>query len=63
MTSRKLAWDLFLDVVAELEAAENDYEAVAIDLVEDLYEHCRVYVFDKTVGSMSQMVHMAKVGH
>ena len=61
MTSRKLAWDLFLDVVAELEAAENDYEAVAIDLVEDLYEH--VYVFDKTVGSMSQMVHMAKVGH
>ncbi len=47
VTSRKLAWDLFLDVVAELEAAENDYEAVAIDLVEDLYEHCRVYVFDK----------------
>lgn len=47
VTSRKLAWDLFLDVVAELEAADNDYEAVAIDLVEDLYEHCRVYVFDK----------------
>lgn len=62
MTSRKLAWDLFLDVVAELEAAENDYEAVAIDLVEDLM-NIAVYVFDKTVGSMSQMVHMAKVGH
>ncbi|MGG5805303.1 AAA family ATPase [Bacillus mycoides] len=47
VTSRKLAWDLFLDVIAELEAAENDFEAVSIDLVEDLYEHCRVYVFEK----------------
>ncbi|PGC86198.1 AAA family ATPase [Bacillus toyonensis] len=47
VTSRKLAWDLFLDVVAELEAEDNDFEAVSIDLVEDLYEHCRVYVFDK----------------
>src|SRR5690606_32611157 len=26
---------------------ENDYEAVAIDLMEDLYEHCRYYVFEQ----------------
>ena len=51
MTSRKLAWDLFLDVVAELEAAENDYEAVAIDLVEDLYEHCVYMYLIKQLGA------------
>lgn len=46
-TIRTLAWELFLDVISALETDENDYEAVAIDLMEDLYEHCRVYVFDK----------------
>ncbi len=46
-TNRKLAWDLFLDVITALETDDNDYDAVAIDLMEDLYEHCRVYVFDK----------------
>ncbi|MEK4715254.1 AAA family ATPase [Sporosarcina sp. FSL K6-5500] len=47
VTTRKFAWDVFLDAVGELETVENDYEAVALDLVEDLYEHCRVYTFDK----------------
>lgn len=47
VTNRKLAWDLFLDTIGELETEENDFEAVALDLVEDIYEHCRVYVFDK----------------
>lgn len=47
ITKRKFAWDVFLDAVAELESTDNDYEAVAIDLVEDLREHCRVYTFDK----------------
>lgn len=43
----KLAWEVFLDFVAELEKKENDFKAVALDLVEDLYEHCRLYMYDK----------------
>ena len=47
VTNRKLAWEVFLDRVADLETEDNDFETVAIDLVEDLKEHCRIYVFDK----------------
>ena len=46
MTKRKLAWDVFLDV-AELEKRQNNFKRIAIDLVEDLYEHCRLYIYDK----------------
>lgn len=46
-TVRTLAWEKFLDTIDALETEDNDYEAVALDLVEDIYEHCRVYVFDK----------------
>lgn len=44
---RKLAWEKFLEVIDALETEENDYEAVAIDLVEDLREYCRYYVFEQ----------------
>lgn len=47
MTKRKLAWENFLDVVSELEKKDNDFQRVCIDLVEDLYEHCRLYTYDK----------------
>ncbi|WP_066316872.1 AAA family ATPase [Bacillus sp. FJAT-29814] len=47
VTTRKLAWEVFLETISDLETEENDFEAVALDLVEDIYEHCRVYVFDK----------------
>ena len=47
ITKRKLAWDVFLEAIAELEKKDNDFKRVCIDLVEDLYEHCRVYVYDK----------------
>ena len=43
----KLAWEVFLDFVAELEKKENDFKVVALDLVEDLYEYCRLYMYDK----------------
>jgi len=46
-TIRKLAWEVFLDTIAALETEENDFEAVAIDLIEDLREQCRYYVFEK----------------
>lgn len=44
---KQFAWEIFLEVVTELEKKENDYKRVCIDLVEDLYEHCRLYVYDK----------------
>lgn len=47
LTSRKFAWEVFLDVVAELEKKENSFKRICIDLVEDLYEHCRLYMYDK----------------
>lgn len=43
----KLAWEVFLDFVTELEKQDNDFKVVALDLIEDLYEHCRLYVYDK----------------
>lgn len=47
ISKRKLAWENFLDVVSELEKKDNDFERICIDLVEDLYEHCRLYTYDK----------------
>lgn len=47
MTETKMAWENFLEVVAELEKKENSFKVVAIDLIEDLYEHCRLYMYNK----------------
>lgn len=47
LQKKTFAWEIFLDVVTELEKKENDFKRVCIDLVEDLYEHCRLYVYDK----------------
>ena len=43
----KLAWEVFLDVLTELEKKENSFQRVAVDLVEDLYECCRLYTYRK----------------
>jgi phage nucleotide-binding protein len=47
MTKRKFAWEVFLETVAELEKKENNFKRVCLDLIEDLYEHCRLYKYDK----------------
>lgn len=47
ITKRKMAWDVFLEVIAELEKKQNDFKRVCIDLVEDMYEHCRLYTYNK----------------
>lgn len=47
MAKKVLAWAKFREVIDELEKHENTFEVVALDLVEDLYEHCRFYVFDQ----------------
>lgn len=47
MTNKTFAWEVFLEFVEELEKKENDFKVVALDLLEDLYEHCRLYMYDK----------------
>lgn len=47
MTNKIFAWQKFLELVDELEKKENDFEVIALDLIEDLYEHCRLYMYDK----------------
>lgn len=40
-------WETFKETVDDLTTEDNDFQIVAIDLLEDLYELCRTYVFDK----------------
>ena len=47
ITNIKLAWEIFKEVISELEKKQNDFKRICIDLVEDLYEHCRLYIYDK----------------
>ena len=47
VTSKVFAWEKFLELVDELEKKENDFKVIALDLMEDLYEHCRLYMYDK----------------
>lgn len=47
LTKRKFAWEVFLDAVAELEKKDNNFKRIALDLIEDLYEDCRLYMYNK----------------
>lgn len=47
LTKTKLAWAIFKDTIAELEKKQNDFETIILDLLEDTYEHCRLYMYDK----------------
>ncbi len=47
ITKRKLAYEVFLDAVAELEKKQNDFKTIVVDLLEDVYEACRVYICDR----------------
>lgn len=44
MTERKMAWETFKEVVAELELKENTFKTIVVDLLEDIYESCRRFV-------------------
>lgn len=46
MTKRTFAWDIFKDTIAELEKKQNDFETIVVDLLEDTYEHCRLWCYD-----------------
>ncbi|MYY93765.1 AAA family ATPase [Ligilactobacillus salivarius] len=46
-TRRKFAWQVFKEYIDELEKKDNDFKTIVVDLVEDLYESCRLYMYDK----------------
>ena len=46
ITKRKLAWEVLKEQIEQLEA-KSDYETIIVDLVDDTYELCRLYMFDK----------------
>lgn len=45
ITKRKFAWDVFKDVIEELEKG-SDFETVVVDLLEDTYEYCRLWCYN-----------------
>ncbi|MBA9088783.1 hypothetical protein FHR92_005316 [Fontibacillus solani] len=47
ITKRKLAWSIFKETIEELEKKQNKFGTIIVDLVEDTYEHCRIYMYDK----------------
>lgn len=47
MTNRKLAWAVFKESIEELEKKENEFKTIIVDLLEDCYEHCRLYMYDQ----------------
>lgn len=47
ITKRKLAWEVFKEYIEELEKGQSDYKTIVVDLVNDTYEMCRLYMYDK----------------
>lgn len=47
MTQRKHGWLVFKEIIEELEKGQNTFKTVVIDLVNDCYEMCRLYMYDK----------------
>lgn len=46
-TKRTLAWEMFTDTIDELEKKDNDFKTIVVDLLEDMYEHCRLFMYNK----------------
>ena len=46
LTERKFAWEIFKEAISDLEKG-SDFETIVVDLLEDTYDHCRLYVFNK----------------
>ena len=46
LTKRKFAWEVFKEAISELEKG-SDFETVVVDLLEDTYEGCRLYMYDQ----------------
>ena len=46
ITKRKFAWEIFKEAIADLEKG-SDFETIVVDLLEDTYEYCRLYMYDQ----------------
>lgn len=44
---KKLAWAVFKEAIDALEKKDNDFETIVVDLLEDTYQSCRLYMYDK----------------
>ena len=42
-----LAWEVFKSYIDELEKGNNDFNTIIVDLLEDSYESCRLYMYQK----------------
>jgi len=47
MTKKTLAWQIFKNILDELEKKENEFKTIVVDLVEDLYEYCRLFMYEQ----------------
>lgn len=47
MIERKSAWEVFKENIERLETETNKYETIILDLTEDTYEMCRIYMYKK----------------
>ena len=47
ITKRKLAYEVFTEAVDELEKKQNTFKTIVVDLLEDVYEACRVFICDR----------------
>lgn len=47
VTNRKFAWEVYKDAITELEKKQNDFKTIIVDLLEDTYEQCRLYMYSK----------------
>lgn len=45
-TKRTFAWEVFINAIDELEKG-SEFKTIAVDLTEDMYDYCRVYMCDK----------------
>ena len=43
----KYGWEVFKESVDEIIAGNHTYKTIVIDLIEDVYESCRVYMYNK----------------
>lgn len=46
LSKRKYAWEVFTEAVDELEKG-SDFKTIVVDLLEDEFDYCRVYMCDK----------------
>lgn len=46
LTKRKFAWATFKEAISELEKG-SDFETIVVDLLEDTYEYCRLYMYNE----------------